>query len=49
MVRLVTSAGAGATWYGARNYANDYTVKLDWKAGADNADSGGGSSGSPTR
>lgn len=37
---LVTSAGAGVTWYGARNYANDYTVRMDWKASADNSDSG---------
>jgi hypothetical protein len=37
---LVTSAGAGVTWYGIRNYADDYTVKLDWKATADNSDSG---------
>lgn len=37
---LLTQDGLDATWYAARTFNNDYTLKLDWKATAANADSG---------
>ncbi|TQM80191.1 subtilase family protein [Saccharothrix saharensis] len=37
---LVTTTGTDVTWYAARTYNNDYTLKLDWKATSANSDSG---------
>jgi hypothetical protein len=38
---LVSGTGnVDATWYSRHVLGNDYTVRLDWKATADNADSG---------
>lgn len=37
---LATETGDDVTWYGARSYANDYTLKLDWLSTTDNSDSG---------
>ncbi|KAA2258750.1 DUF1080 domain-containing protein [Solihabitans fulvus] len=37
---LATDTGTDVSWYALHTYANDYTLKLDWKATTDNADSG---------
>lgn len=37
---LATRPGTGVTWYSAHTYGGDYTVRFDWRATADNANSG---------
>ncbi|MBW4720716.1 ricin-type beta-trefoil lectin domain protein [Saccharothrix obliqua] len=37
---LVTDTGTDVTWYGARTFGNDYTLKVDWKAQSAESDSG---------
>ncbi|MFC3894115.1 ricin-type beta-trefoil lectin domain protein [Lentzea rhizosphaerae] len=37
---LVTADGVDVNWYTAHTYANDYTLKLDWKATSADSDSG---------
>ncbi|MBP2473151.1 hypothetical protein JOF53_002023 [Crossiella equi] len=37
---LLNGGGTGVSWYSTTSFGSDYTVKLDYKATSDNADSG---------